>query len=77
MSKIFFDKLRFYSSVSAAGRIRVTLNRSPSMVRRKSPPWSDMRLVAMDRPRPLPSVERELSPRTKRSVSSSAEMFRG
>ena len=31
----------------------------------------------MDRPRPLPSVERELSPRTKRSVSSSAEMFRG
>ena len=66
-----------FSSCSARGRIRVTLNRSPSMVRRKSPPWSDMRLVAMDSPSPLPSVDRELSPRTNRSVSSSAEMFRG
>ena len=47
------------------------------MVRRKPPPCRDMRLVAMDRPRPLPSVERELSPRTKRSVSSSAEIFSG
>ena len=77
LSNIFFDKLRFYSSAPAAGRVSVTLNRSPSMVRRKPPPCRDMRLVAMDRPRPLPSVERELSPRTKRSVSSSAEMFRG
>ena len=29
----------------------------------------------MDRPRPLPSLVRELSPRTKRSCNSSAEMF--
>lgn len=29
----------------------------------------------MDRPRPLPSVWRERSPRTKRAISSSAGMF--
>ena len=33
------------------------------------------RLPAMERPRPLPSVWREASPRTKRSISSSGEMF--
>ena len=31
----------------------------------------------MARPKPLPSVFREASPRTNRSISSSAEMFRG
>ena len=33
-------------------------------------------LLAMLRPRPLPSWLREASPRTKRSMSSSALMFR-
>ena len=47
------------------------------MVREKVPCWSWVRLRAMDSPRPLPSVFREVSPRTKRSISSSAEMFRG
>jgi len=39
------------------------------------PPCNSVRLCAMERPRPLPSVERELSPRTKRSISSAARLF--
>ena len=42
-----------------------TLNRSPSTVMSSAPFWSCARLCAMLRPRPLPSVLRELSPRTK------------
>ena len=55
----------------------MALNRSPSTARAKVPCWSWVRLRAMERPRPLPSVFREASPRTKRSMSSSAEMFSG
>ena len=55
----------------------VTLNRSPSRYNLNSPPWSWTRSLAIDRPSPLPSVFRETSPRMKRSVSSSAEMFKG
>lgn len=47
-----------FSSCSARGSVSVTLNRSPSMVSRKSPPWMAVRLVAMDSPSPLPSVDR-------------------
>ena len=53
------------------------MNRSPSMVREKVPCCSWVRLRAMDRPRPLPSVFRDASPRTNRSISSSAEIFSG
>ena len=42
---------------------------------RNAPPCSSVRLYAMDNPRPLPSVWRERSPRTKRAMSSSAGMF--
>ena len=47
------------------------------MSRRKVPPWSSVRLRAMDRPRPEPSVVRDSSPRTNRSMSRSAGMLRG
>ena len=56
-------------------KVRVTLNRSPSTVSSIVPFCSCARLCAMFSPRPLPSVLRELSPRTKRSISSSLEMF--
>ena len=62
---------------SISGKLSTALNRSPSTVRRIVPFCSSVRLSAMDRPRPLPSVLRELSPRTKRPISSSAEIFRG
>ena len=55
----------------------VALKRSPSTVMSKTPPCSSVRLRAMESPRPLPSVERDLSPRTKRSISSSPETFSG
>ena len=38
------------------------------------PPCILVRLRAMESPSPLPSVLREESPRTKRSISSSLEM---
>mgnify|MGYP007107300747 CR=1 FL=1 len=53
------------------------MNRSPSTASSKVPPWSSVRLRAMDSPRPEPSVFLDLSPRTKRSVSSSGPMFNG
>ncbi len=61
---------------STASKLRHTLNRSPSTVSSSSPFCNWVRLRAMLRPRPLPSVLRELSPRTKRSISSSALMSR-
>ena len=45
------------------------------MARSKRPPCSCTRLRAMDSPSPLPSVCREASPRTKRYISSSGEIF--
>ena len=45
-------------------------NRSPSTRIANSPPISCVRFFAMDSPRPLPSVVRDSSPLTKRSVRS-------
>ena len=42
-----------------------------------SPSINFVRLFAIERPRPEPSVVRLTSPRTKRSVSSSGEIFSG
>ena len=48
----------------------MALKRSPSTMMSKVPPWSSVKDLAMARPKPLPSVFRALSPRTKRSTSS-------
>ena len=58
-----------------SGSVTSARNRSASMDSRNVPPISCTRLCAMDSPSPLPSVCREASPRTKRSISSSGEMF--
>ena len=50
---------------------RMTLKRSPSIWICIEPCCSSIRLLAIDRPSPLPSVYREESPRTNRSISSS------
>ena len=42
-----------------------------------SPPCNSVRLRAIESPKPLPSVFREVSPRTKRSISSSPEILSG
>ena len=65
----------FVAVYSAMLNCSVTLNRSPSTVSSSRPFCSCTRLRAMLRPRPLPSVLRELSPRTKRYISSSPLMF--
>lgn len=52
-----------------------TLNRSPSRYNSKTPPCISVRLLAIERPSPLPSVLREISPLMNRSVNSSAEIF--
>lgn len=57
------------------GNVIVTLNRSPSTYRSNFPPCICVSVLAIDRPRPLPSVLLEISPRINRSVSSSAVMF--
>ena len=57
------------------GSVTSARNRSASMDSRNVPPISCTRLRAMESPSPLPSVWREVSPRTKRSISSSGEMF--
>ena len=66
-----------FSKTQAEGNVNVTLNRSPSIARFISIFCSLQRLAAMARPNPLPSVARALSPRTKRSVSSSGRTFNG
>ena len=55
--------------------MKPTLKRSPSMAMENVPFCSSTRLLAMFSPSPLPSVVRELSPRTKRSISSSGSML--
>ena len=59
------------NTTGAARSATVALKRSPSTKTESVPPISSVRLRAMERPRPLPSVERAVSPRVKRSVSSS------
>ena len=58
-----------------SGSVTSARNRSASMDSRNVPPIRCTRLRAMESPSPLPSVWREVSPRTKRSISSSGEMF--
>ena len=71
----------FYSGTAGTGRAGAsgketnTLNRSPSMSISNCPPCSSVRLRAMDRPRPEPSVVRDSSPRTNRSISCWAGIF--
>ena len=60
-----------YSCINSSS----TLKRSPSTVIFISPFCSCTRLFAMDNPKPLPSLFRELSPLTKRSISSSPLML--
>ena len=55
----------------------ITLNRSPSRYSLNSPPCSSVRLFAIESPSPLPSVFLATSPLINRSVSSSAEIFKG
>lgn len=65
--------IRMSTLAYAAGKVSVTLNRSPSRISSSVPCWTSIKLLAMFKPRPLPSRFREASPRTKRSISSSAE----
>ena len=53
------------------------MKRSPSTVRLSFPFWSSVRLFAIDRPRPLPSLFLDVSPRVNHSRSSSGEMSSG
>ena len=53
------------------------MNRSPSTASSKVPPWSSVRLRAMDSPSPEPAVVRDSSPRTKRSINRSGGTFSG
>ena len=52
----------------------MTMNKSPSVWTLNRPPQASVKLLAMDSPRPLPSVVRFWSPRTKRAVRWSASM---
>lgn len=52
-----------------------TLNKSPSISTKNLPPCNSVRLLAIDNPKPLPSVCLALSPLTKRCINSSAEIF--
>lgn len=49
--------------------LTVAVNKSPLILISSSPPCTSQRLCAIDSPNPLPSVERDSSPRTKRSLS--------
>ena len=59
---------------SLSGRVIITVKRSPFTVTWKVPPQASVKLFAIERPRPLPEVERLSSPRTKRAVSESPSM---
>ena len=61
--------------LSAIGSVISAMKRSPWIERRKVPPIVSVRERAMLRPRPDPSECRELSPLTKRSMSSSGSIF--
>ena len=61
--------------ISSFGNISSTLNRSPSRYSCIFPFISSVRLCAMDRPSPLPSVFLDSSPCTNRSSSSSGLIF--
>ena len=64
-----------YSSI--LGNSNTTLNKSPSTYSFSLPFISSIKLLAIDNPRPLPSVFLELSPLTKRSISSSLVILSG
>ena len=67
----------FMGQSFARGRATVTLKRSPSVLTMHCPPCSVQRSSAIERPSPLPSPLRALSPRTKRRVRSSAGVSSG
>ena len=71
----FFASFSRCQSCWTSGSVTSARNRSASMDSRNVPPISCTRLRTMESPSPLPSVWREASPRTKRSISSSGEMF--
>ena len=62
-----------FCGFSFCGKVMIAANRSSDTRREKPPPCSSVRLLAIERPSPLPSVFRLRSPRTKRPMSSSAE----
>ena len=72
-----------YSAVSCGraffgcGKYTRALNKSPSMSSSNFPCWALHSSWAMLRPRPLPSLVREASPRTNRWVNSWGEIFSG
>ena len=55
----------------------VTLNKSPSKYNSNCPFCISVNVFAMDKPSPLPSVLRDISPLINRSVNSSADIFSG
>ena len=77
VKKIEFGTIYFsYAScftVSSPGKAQriSALKRSASVSIWKLPPWRPTKLFTIARPRPEPSVLRDSSPRTKRSVISS------
>ena len=64
-------------SAQCSGKSTDALKRSPSISRVRRPPMRLASCSAIERPRPLPSVVRDLSERLKRSNSSSGDMLRG
>jgi hypothetical protein len=65
----------FFVGLLALGNFTLTLNKSPSISIKKIPPCNSVKLLAIERPSPLPSDVLELSPLTNRSVISSALML--
>ena len=77
MLRLFLLSTFNFYEASHRSNSRTTLNKSPSTKSCIFPCISSIRLPAIDKPRPFPSVFLELSPRTNRSISSSLEMFSG
>lgn len=67
----------FLLYIYANGNSTLALNKSPSIDNSSSPFCTLQSSFAIDKPKPLPSAVRDLSPRTKRSVSSSGVISRG
>ena len=67
----------FLLYIYANGNSTFALNKSPSIDNSSSPFCTLQSSFAIDKPKPLPSAVRDLSPRTKRSVSSSGVISRG
>ena len=72
MSNITYSYPLFLSMTSNS---RITLKKSPSIVKFIDPPMAFVRLLAIESPSPFPSVYLDLSPLTNLSISSSGVIF--